>query len=359
MRVVILGAGAGIAQSHLAAIKVVAAETEVEVVAVQDIDLERAERTAEQVGCPAFTSIDEALSVGSDLAVVVAPHPFHAPLAIAALDAGRHVLVEKPIADSVDQADRMLAAAQRNGRLLGVSLQQRTRGEVQAAHELIASGGLGVLQRVDLIGSWPRKRGYFEESPWRGTWRGEGGGVVINQGQHDLDLLTYLVGPPRSVFGAARTRLHHIETEDTAVALLEWSDGAIGNVHLSTVEVDLGQRLEITGTNGRIRLTHNQLEIVENETDFREFVNFPGNPYAAPPTRAVRTVHADNTNHTPVYRNFISAIAGEAALVAPAESALATLELANAMLYSSAINAPVNLPLDRSAYAHFLSDKRS
>ena len=109
VRVVILGAGAGIVQSHLAALD--ALEGEAEVAAVQDIDRERAERTAEQVGCPAFTSVDEALGVASDVAVVVAPHPFHAPLSIVALEAGRHVLVEKPIADSVDQADRMLPAA--------------------------------------------------------------------------------------------------------------------------------------------------------------------------------------------------------------------------------------------------------
>jgi len=355
VRVVILGAGAGIVQSHLAAINAVAAE----VVAVQDIALERAERTAEQVGCPAFTSIDAALAVPSDVVVVVSPHPFHAPLAIAALEAGRHVLVEKPIADSVDQADRMLAAARRTGRLLGVSLQHRTRREVQAARDLIASGGAGLLQRVDLVGNWPRKRSYFTESPWRGTWRGAGGGVVINQGQHNLDLLTYLVGPPAHVFSVARTRLHRIETEDTAVALLEWSDGAIGSVHLSTAEADIGHRLEITGTLARLVLVQGRLYIVENEMDFREYVDLPGSPYAPAPTRLPRAVTAVETSHAPVYRNFFSAIAGEAELIAPAESALATLELANAMLYSSAKSAAVTLPLDRQAYAHFLADRRA
>jgi predicted dehydrogenase len=210
LRITLLGAGAGIARAHL-----------------------------------------RALSVPADAAVVVAPHPFHAPLAIAALEAGRHVLVEKPLSDSVAEADRMIATAARMNRLLGVALQHRTRADVQAASELIRGGGLGMLQRVDLIGNWPRKRGYFLAAPWRGTWRGEGGGVLLNQGQHDLDLLTYLAGPPARVVGWARTRLHHIETEDSAVAMLEWASGALGTVHLSTCEVDVSQRLEFTGSAGR------------------------------------------------------------------------------------------------------------
>jgi predicted dehydrogenase len=354
VRVTILGAGAGIAQAHLRALQAV----EAQVVAVQDIDAQRVETVAEQTGAQPFTSLKDALAVPSDMAVVVAPHPFHAPLVIAALEAGKHVLVEKPMSDSVGEADRMIEASRRAGRLLGVALQHRTRDEVRVARDVIQSGGLGLLQRADLIGNWPRKRGYFEVSPWRGTWRGEGGGVTINQGQHDLDLLTYLAGPPQRVFAWTRTRIHHIQTEDTAAALLEWSDGAIGSIHLSTIEVDESQRLELTGTGGRLRLLHGRLDVVENEVDFREFVETGGNAYAAPPTREPRSVEAAGFDHAEIYRNFLNAVAGKESLVAPAESALATLELANAMLYSSAIDAPVRLPLDRAAYAAFLAERR-
>ena len=355
MRFVILGAGAGIAAAHLRALNRVGGE----VVAVQDINPDRLESVAESAGAESFTSADQALRVPADAAVVLAPHPFHAPLVIAALESGHHVLVEKPLSDSVSQADRMIETAHRAGKLLGVALQHRTRAEVQAAFDFVQSGGLGLLQRVDLIGNWPRKRGYFEMAPWRGTWRGEGGGIVINQGQHDLDLLHYLAGPPSRVVAWTRTRLHHIETEDTAAAMLEWPSGAIGSVHLSTCEVDISQRLELTGTAGRLRVTHGLLEVVENEQDFREYVDGGGNPYAAPPTRPPRSVRSDPAfDHVAIYENFIRAIAGDERLIAPADSALHTLELANAIAYSSATRGVVELPLDRQAYSEFLSARR-
>jgi predicted dehydrogenase len=356
MRVTVLGAGAGIARAHLHALNAVGGQ----VAAVQDINPERASLAGETTGAPSFTWVEEALSVPADLAVVLAPHPFHAPLVIAALEAGRHVLVEKPLCDSVAEADRMIATAARMNRLLGVAMQHRTRAEVQAASEFIRRGGLGQLHRLDLIGNWPRKRGYFLVAPWRGTWRGEGGGIVINQGQHDLDLLTFLAGPPARVAAWARTRVHHIETEDTAVAMLEWPSGALGSVHLSTCEVDESQRLELTGSAGRLRLTHGLLEVVENEHDFRDYVETGGNPYAAPPTRpAQRTETSPEFDHVDIYRNFLGAIAGKEPLIAPAASALHTLELANAILYASATRADVELPLDRAAYSNFLAARRA
>jgi predicted dehydrogenase len=356
LRAILLGAGAGIATAHVRALSHVGAQ----IVAVQDINPDRAALAAEQTGAPAYTEVEQALSAAADLVVVLAPHPFHAPLVITALEAGYHVLVEKPIADSVGQADKMAAAARRADRLLGVALQHRTRREVQAAAEFIKSGGLGALQRADLIGAWPRKRSYFEAAPWRGTWHGEGGGVVVNQGQHDLDLLTYLAGSPLHVVAWARTRLHDIETEDSVVAMLEWANGALGSVHLSTCEVDQSQRLELTGTGGRLRLLHGRLEIIQNEVDFRKYVDTVGDPYAPPPTRPLRAVEvSDDFDHTPIYRNFIDAIAGRAPLIAPAAAATATLELANAMLFSSANDTAVTLPLDRAAYTAFLADCRA
>ncbi|HEX8967814.1 MAG TPA: Gfo/Idh/MocA family oxidoreductase [Chloroflexota bacterium] len=353
-RVIVLGAGANIARAHLHALETVGAQ----IVGVQDIDPRRAEQVAERIGCPAYTDVQDVLREPADIAVVLAPHPFHAPLSIACLRAGRHVLVEKPLAESVDQADLMLEAARANGRLLAVALQHRTRVEVQAAHQLIRSGGLGKLQRVDLIGTWPRRRSYFLTAPWRGTWRGEGGGIVINQGQHDLDLLTYLAGAPARVVAWTRTRLHRIETEDTAVAMLEWDSGALGTVHLSTCEVDESQRLELTGTAGRLRILPGRLEIVRNQIDFRDYLDTPGNPFEAPPTLPPETVEGGAFDHTLIYRNLLRAVDAAEPLVAPAEEALATLELANAILYASAAEAPVGLPLDRLAYAEFLRDQR-
>jgi predicted dehydrogenase len=355
LRAVILGAGGTVAQSHIKAINATGGE----VAAVQDVVPERAEQVAEQVGSRAVVDLDEALRVPADMVAVTAPHPVHAPLVIAALEAGRHVLVEKPIADGVEQADEMLDAARRTGRLLGVALQHRTRREVQAALSFVRSSGLGQLQRVDLIGNWPRRRSYFTVAPWRGTWRGEGGGVLINQGQHDLDLLTFLAGPPSRVVGWTRTRIHSIETEDTAVAMLEWSSGAVGSLHLSTCEVDESQRLEMTGTAGRLRLLHSGLDTVRNEMDFRVFIDTPGSPFGGPAALPAEHTEGGPLDHTLIYRNFAEAIAGREPLIAPAEDGVATLELANAVVYSSAIGEPVTLPLDRGAYSDFLREKRN
>src|SRR5262249_54990191 len=157
----------------------------------------------------------------------------HHALARTALAAGRHVLVEKPIAVTVEEAHDLCAAAQTAGRLLAVCFQQRTRTELIKARHLVAAGELGQLQRIDLIGTWPRRASYFPTAPWRGTWRGEGGGILINQGQHNLDALCFVVGQPATVYAVTRNAVHPTETEDTAGALLQWADGwadgAIGN----------------------------------------------------------------------------------------------------------------------------------
>jgi predicted dehydrogenase len=355
VRVVIVGAGANIASAHLRGLSEVGAQ----VIAVQDVDAQKAEAVAERIGCRAYSDLAEALRESADLAVVLAPHPFHADLVIACLDSGKHVLVEKPIADAVDRAESMLACARRSGKLLAVALQHRTRPEVQAAHRLIQSGALGTLQRVDLIGTWPRRHTYFEVTPWRGTWRGEGGGVVINQGQHDLDLVTHLAGSPSRVVAWTRTRLHHIETEDTAVALLEWSSGAVGAIHLSTCEADESQRLELTGTAARLRIVPGRLDIIRNQMDMRAFIASDGPPFEAPSTSPAETIEGEPFNHVAIYRNVLDAIQRGTPLIAPAEDAMATLELANAILYSSATGGPVSLPLDRAAYASFLQERRN
>jgi predicted dehydrogenase len=353
-RVVIVGAGAQIARVHLQGLRAIQAQ----VVGVQDLDLDRAARVGEQLGCESYRDLDDLLAQPADLAVVLTPHPFHAQVAIACLEAGRHVLVEKPMADEVAEADRMLETARRSQRLLAVAFQHRTRPEVRAARELIQSGAFGQLQRADVLGTWPRRITYFSVAPWRGSWRGEGGGVLVNQGQHDLDLLTYLAGPPRRVVGWTRTRMHHIETEDTAVASAEWESGAVGSIHISTCEVDEKQRIELTGTGARLRIMPGRLEIVRNEMDFREFAASEGDPFSAPRTLPLETVVGTPPDHVGIYHNLARAMAGQEALVAPAEEAMATLELANAIMYSSATGAQVSLPLDRQAYAAFLAERR-
>lgn len=360
LRVVGIGAGAGIFNSHLRGIAAVGG---IDVVGVQDLSLERIQSIAERAGCPAFQDVGALLQHGrdrgADLAVITTPHPFHAELAIRCLEAGLDVLTEKPMAVEVAEADRMVAAAERTGRQLTVVFQYRLRSEVIAARRAVQEGAIGVIQRVDLLATWPRRKGYFEVAPWRGTWNGEGGGVLINQGQHDLDVLEFVVGHPSRVMAWHRTQLHAIETEDTISAMAEWPNGAHGFIHISTAEFDEEQRLEITGTGGRLRLTKFRLELIRNDVDMRDHAVSSGNAYEPLPTLAPEIVEGADVSHADVYRELLDARANGRPAAATGASALQTLELTNALTYSAHSGREARLPLDRAGYGELLRSLRA
>ena len=161
------------------------------------------------------------------------------------------------------------------------------------------------------------------------------------------------------VFGWVDHRLHDIETEDSALTMLEWVGGATGTVRISTAEVDVAQRIELTGTAGRLRLTPGRLETMANGVDFREFAASEGPPFEAPSAGPVRTVPGGGGDHVDLYSDLAGAIAGEHAPVAPAAEAAITLEVANAIVLSSFTRAVVQLPLDRAAYRSLLESLRA
>jgi predicted dehydrogenase len=355
LRVVVAGAAANIFSAHRRGLKAIGAE----VVGIQDVNRERVRAVGAELGCPVHSTLAGLLAEKADLAVILAPHPFHAELAIASLRSGKHVLTEKPIAVEIAEADRMVAEADHSGRTLAVGFQQRTRLEVREARRLIGEGFLGELQRADVLATWPRRKTYFEVAPWRGSWRGEGGGVLINQGQHDLDLLCHLAGRPARVAAWARTRVHRIEGEDSVQAMLEWPGGAIGSVHISSAEVDQGQRIELTGTAGRLRLLPGKLELASNGVDFREFAASPGDPFEAIQAGPAKEFPGGGGDHADLYRDLAEALAGDHPPIAPGREAADALELANAMVYASRTGSEVGLPLDRAAYSALLESLRS
>jgi predicted dehydrogenase len=340
-RIAVVGAGANIWPFHDRAIRAAG----LKVVAVQDVVGERAEMVGAQLGCPATDSLDTLLAVESDAVAILAPHREHHALAKAALAARRHVLVEKPVTVTVDEARDLVAAAKTAGRILAVCFQQRTRTELAEARRLVRAGALGELQRVDLLATWPRPQAYFHTAPWRASWRGEGGGILINQGQHDLDALCFVAGAPRYVHAVTRTAVHRIETEDTAAALLQWTDGALGSVHLSSAELDLKSRLEITGTRGRLCVRPGRLDVVRNDVDFRVYARTATDPYAPPAATAEPTLIGTGGRHEEIYANFRDALLGKADPVATGDSAIAPLELAAAITISGYERMPVELPL--------------
>jgi predicted dehydrogenase len=328
---------------------------------VQNRDRERVDQVASALGCPAYTDLGRMLAeVPADLAVVLAPHPYHCPIAVECLRSGLHVLVEKPLAVTAGEGDLMVAEAERAGRLLAVGFQRRGSPEVLAARRLVADGGLGRLQRADVLATWTRRTSYFAQGSWRGTWRGEGGGVLINQGQHDLDLLCLLAGLPARVVAWTSSRAHRTETEDSVLALAEWPGGGTGSIRMSTAEVDEPRRIELAGTAGRLRLAPGRLERWRHQ-DFDRYAADPqADPYEQPASEhQVEALGEAVDEHVALYQNLVAAIAGRVPLLATAASALAALELANALILSAATGGEVRLPLDRAAYAAFLEERRT
>jgi predicted dehydrogenase len=268
--------------------------------------------------------------------------------------------VEKPMAIQVAEADAMIEAAAQAERLLAVNFQQRHRPEVQAARRLIQQGHLGEIQHVDLAVMWTRTAVYYGLNAWRGTWAGEGGGVLMNQAPHDLDLLCYLMGGPARVVAWTRTLLHQIETEDTVQAMLEWPNGALGSLHASTAQAGPPQRIEIVGTGGTLRIERGELVFHQFDTDLREHVAQSPQPFSAPTLHPVPVeLEPGAGDHVSVYRNLHQAILHGAPLSADGAEGRMSLELANAMIYSSHTRDEVELPLDRQRYAALLDELRA
>jgi predicted dehydrogenase len=357
LRMVIIGAGAGVLNMHRPGIEL---ET-TQVVGVTDVNAEAAQKVADTYGCPSFPDYKTMLAeTKPDVAVILTPHPFHAPIAIDCLKAGCHVLVEKPMTIQVSDADAMVAAAAQSGKLLAVNYQQRTRPEIIAARKLIQEGRLGKIQHVDVKMTWTRAGAYFKMSNWRGTWNGEGGGVLMNQGTHELDLVCYLVGMPARVYGWARTILHEIEVEDTIQAMVEWSNGAIGSLHITTAEAGQPQRFEILGTGGRLAIGHNSLDFQRFEPPLDEFVRTSDQPFGAPKLISETVELPPNGgDHRAIHQNLYDAIVHGKPLVADGASGVMGLELGNAINYSSYTGQTVEFPLDREAYAALLTDLKA
>lgn len=206
-----------------------------------------------EYGAESFSSVQELVrSKKIDLAVVCTPHPFHATPAMEAAAAGAHVLVEKPLAVTVADCDRIMEACDKAGVLLGVISQRRWYAASRRVKEAIDAGKVGkpALGTVTMLG-W-RDQAYYEADAWRGTWDMEGGGVLVNQAPHQLDLLLWYMGDAEEVYGQWRNLNHpYIEVEDTALAIVKFKSGAIGNIIVSNSQKPgLYGRVHVHGTNG-------------------------------------------------------------------------------------------------------------
>jgi predicted dehydrogenase len=352
-RAIVIGVGAQIFDQHRCAFE----DGIFELAGVTDVNDERARRVAAEFGCASYPTVERLLAeTQPDLAVILTPHLWHAPIGIECLEAKTHVFVEKPLALHIGEADDLITAAADAQRLLAVCLQHRLRPEIREARRLILRGAIGSIQRVTAIQAWTRTNAYYSQSPWRGTWAGEGGGAAMTLAIHHLDLFYHLFGMPARVAGWTRNILHTVGTEDTVHALLEWHDGILGFLHISSGEAGSPEQIEIVGTAGKLQIGSGTLTVWRFAADVRDHVETHPNPYGAVASAATDDTRFDAApGHLGIYQNLLAAIVGRTPLVADGRDGRASLELANAILYSSQMRGEVELPLESDTYAAFLS----
>ncbi len=301
-----------------------------------------------------FTQSEDLIRSGLVDAVIIAtPHYFHTSLGIDALGQGLHVLVEKPISVHRADCERLLAAHKDPKQIFAAMLQMRTDPRYKKLKSLIQTGELGTLVRANwIITDWYRTEIYYASGGWRATWKGEGGGVLLNQCPHNLDMLIWLCGAPSRVNGFCQLgRYHNIEVEDNVTAFLEWPNRATGVFITSTGEAPGTNRLEICGERGKVVLENNQITFTRNEVSMFQFGQTAKSGFAKPDVWNV-AVPFENTGgqHIELTQNFVDAILDGTPLIAPATEGLQSVELANAILFSSLEGRPIDLPLDGAAY---------
>ncbi len=330
-----------------------------ELTGVCDVDLER---TAGFGEAARFVDAEAMFVSGAVDAVVIAvPHPFHASLGISAFRAGLDVLMEKPLAVHKAEAQELIAASK--GRVFAVMFNQRTDPCFQKVRDLVQGGELGTIRRFTwTITDWFRTHAYYRSSSWRASWKGEGGGVLINQAVHNMDLLQWIFGMPtkvRAVCGFGK--FHPIEVEDEVTALLEYQEGASGVFITTSGEAPGINRLEIAGDHGLLVLDGESLRFRKNEIPAPQFSRTCKTGYDRPPVWEIEIPlpGGRGPQHEGILRNFVNAILRDEPLIAPGPDGLHSLELTNAILMAAVEDRTVDLPISAPHYARLLKKLQS
>ena len=294
-----------------------------------------------------------------DAVIVATPHYFHVPLAIEALKNKKHVIVEKPISVHKALAEELVKAAKKYPKLkLAAMFNQRTLPAHRKIKQLIDSGELGEIRRVNwIITDWFRSQAYYDSGDWRASWRGEGGGVLLNQCPHQLDLMQWFFGMPSKVSAVLTLgKYHDIEVEDDVTAVLEYPNGATGVFVATTGEAPGTNRLEIAAERGRLVFEEGKLRFKRNEIPTSKFCRETKTQFDRPETWDIEIpVNNDGSHqHRDIIENFCNAILKGTPLIAPATEGIRGLELGNAMLLSCLKKKTVELPIDAQAFAKIM-----
>ncbi len=329
---------------------------EIRLAAVADLRPERREWARETL--PEDTKIyadgRELIGGGDCDAVLIAvPHYQHEALAVAALEAGLHVLCEKPAAVQASRADRMIRAAEKAGKTLTFMFNQRTNCVYRAMKELLESGRMGALKRMNwIVTDWYRTQRYYDSGSWRATWAGEGGGVLLNQCPHQLDLLIWLCGMPNAVTARCMEgKWHHIEVEDDVSALLEFPGGATGVFAASTGDLPGTNRLEIDCEKGKLVCEDGQVRVWRMDVNEREICFSSDDPwYRGEAETYLLENDGENPQHAGVINAFAAHLLRGEPLIAEAKDGLRELELSNAIHLSGWTGKRLEIPVSREAF---------
>ena len=312
-------------------------------------------------GVQIFGSGEEMIASGAiDALLIATPHYQHTSLGVAALEAGLHIMVEKPISAHKADAERLIAtAAARPDQVFGAMFQLRVEPRYQKIRELVQGGELGDLVRVLwIMTDWFRSEAYFQSGGWRATWKGEGGGVLLNQCLHQLDAMQWITGMPsqvRSHVGIGKW--HDIEVEDDVTCYMEFANGASGAFITSSGETPGSNRFEIAGTKGRLILENDTLTLTRNEVPSDEWCKTSKIGFQKPETTVEEIpIPGADAAHATLMTNFVNAILDGEALIAPGVEGLGSVELANVMVYSGLLNESVDLPMDGAAWEAKLNE---
>ena len=293
----------------------------------------------------AYTDLNEMLRVEKpDILAVSVPHYMHFPVALEAIENGVNVLVDKPMCINLREADELIRRAERRGVKLGVILQSRFSDTYRFVKELTDKGGLGKLILGEAVVEWYRTQEYYAKSGWRGRWATEGGGALINQAIHTIDLLVWVLGDPARLWAKVDTVGHDIEVEDLAAAIVEFKNGALGVIQASTATYPgLPTRLEIHGLKGTVIVEGDELKSVQLAEEVEGL---------KPPARKAeglksweRPEAVPLENHTRLLRDFVEAVVEDRKPYVDGYEGRRSLEVIRAIYKSSSTGEPVNLPL--------------
>jgi predicted dehydrogenase len=334
-----------------------------EITAVADTDPKRLEWAAKELpeGVKRFDDSNALIESGEVDAVLIAtPHYDHPPIAIAAFARGLHVLSEKPAGAYTKQVREMNEAAKESGKVFSLMFQQRTTPAYKKLKELFEAGELGELRRTNwLITGWYRSQSYYDSGGWRASWAGEGGGVLLNQCPHNLDLWQWTCGMPKRVrafcyFG----KYHDIEVEDDVTAYVEYENGATGLFITTTGEHPGTNRLEVNGDKGKVVIEGGKLTFWRNRVPVSQFNREFKGGFGSPESwKCDVPVSAKGGGHAEVTRGFVAAIREGKPLLTPGADGIKSLSLSNAMLLSAWTDSWVDIPFDDDLFHEKIKEK--